>query len=385
VVVAAAAAAGSCTGSAAASPGLAPGDKYVALGSSYAAGPGLPIVYDLGCDHSNGNYAHQVASRLQLALTDVTCSGATTANITTTPQTTPTGVRPVQLDAVTPDTKLVTVTVGGNDVDYTGPGAAGSLWAYGCTDTHDVPPAGAWTPYACGHTVDPAEIEQKLKAEPQVLTDLFRQIRAKAPKARVLLVTYQRVIPPSGATCAAIALTAAHARFERDVGQRLQVAFQRAAARSRTELVDLYAPSIHHAACATRKAWVSAWTWGSFPTGTIAFHPTVDGMTAATDAILHGLAKAAIAIAGISRAGCTRASSTTLRVRVTSFLRVRGTTVRLDGRRIAHGRRASLRVHLALSGLRAGRHTLTVTASTAAGITTRTWHFRICVVPAFTG
>lgn len=261
----------------------------MALGSSFAAGPGLPGDYDLGCDRSNRNYAHRVASKLRLALTDVTCSAAITANITTTPQTTATGVRPAQIDAVTPDTKLVTVTVGGNDVDYTGPGGAGSLWAFGCIDTDDVPPAGAWTAFACGQTVDRAQIERKLRAEPRVLIDLLRNIQARAPSARVLLVTYQQIIPPSGATCPAIALTAAHARFERDVGRSLEAAFRRAAARSSAELVDIYADGAHHTACATTQPWVSGWSWGAFPTGTIAFHPTGQGMTAAANRIVARL------------------------------------------------------------------------------------------------
>jgi lysophospholipase L1-like esterase len=261
----------------------------VALGSSFAAGPGLPGDYDLGCDRSSGDYPHRVAIKLRLALTDVTCSAATTANITTTPQVTATGVRRVQIDAVGSATKLITVTVGGNDVDYTGPGGAGSLWAYGCTDTDQVPPAGAWTAIACGHAVDQAEIEQKLRAEPRLLTDLLRKIHARAPKAELVLVTYQRIIPASGAPCPAIALTAEHARFERDVGQRLEVAFHRAAARSNAELVDTYAAGIHHTACATTEPWVSPWTWGPFPTGTIAFHPTIAGMAAAANSIIARL------------------------------------------------------------------------------------------------
>jgi hypothetical protein len=96
------------------------------------------------------------------------------------------------------------------------------------------------------------------------------------------------------------------------------------------------------------------------------------------------LTKAAIAIAGVSTVACTRASSATLRIRVTSFLRGR-TTVRLDSRRIAHGPRAALRVRLAPA--RAGRHTITVTTTSRAGTTTRRLHFSICAAhrPRSTG
>ncbi len=128
-----------------------------------------------------------------------------------------------------------------------------------------------------------------MQSEPQVLTDFLRRIHPRAPKARVLVVTYQQIIPSSGATCAGVQLTAEHAHFEHDVGQRLQEAFQRAAAHSEAQVVDTYAPSANHNACATTDPWVSAWTWGFFPTGTIAFHPTIEGMTAAADQIVARL------------------------------------------------------------------------------------------------
>jgi hypothetical protein len=64
---------------------LAQGAKYVALGSSFAAGPG--IATQLGsCGRSNNNYSHLVAAALGLTPTDVSCNGATTANIVSTSQ-----------------------------------------------------------------------------------------------------------------------------------------------------------------------------------------------------------------------------------------------------------------------------------------------------------
>jgi lysophospholipase L1-like esterase len=272
-------------GPAAQAAGLSPGDKYVALGSSYASGPGLATLYDLGCLRSTVNYAHQVAAQLQLVLVDVTCSLATTANITTTSQTAGGVVRPPQIEAVTPDTDLVTVTVGGNDVDY-----ASSLIKYGCDDTTDVPPAGAWT-FFCMFLPEPnrAAMLQKLDALPQSLRDMLARIRERAPEARILLVTYERVIPPEGKTCPAIALSPEHASFEQKVGWGLQRAFRQARRGSDAELLDLYRPSTPHTPCAGIDPWISGWEWGPFPTGTIAFHPTPSGMTAAARRIVHRL------------------------------------------------------------------------------------------------
>ena len=106
--------------------------KYVALGSSFAAGGGTndpSEVIDLGCGRLSTNYAHRVAVALGMDLTDVTCGGATIDNIVGTPQVTPSDnvTRPPQIDAVTADTSLVTITAGGNDVRL-----ISSLWYYAC-------------------------------------------------------------------------------------------------------------------------------------------------------------------------------------------------------------------------------------------------------------
>jgi len=91
------------------------GSQYVAMGSSFGAGPGLtPRAPESPrrAGRSASNYAHLVARALGLDLRDVTYSGATTGDIL---RTSARG-QPAQLDAVTPATRLVTLTGGGNDV-----------------------------------------------------------------------------------------------------------------------------------------------------------------------------------------------------------------------------------------------------------------------------
>jgi hypothetical protein len=193
--------------------------------------------------------------------------------------------RPPQIDAITRDTKLVTVTVGGNDTSY-----IASLVEYGCTDTTAEPAAGVWTQLACTSApVDQDAIDRQLDALPAQLTQLFGQIRDLAPDARVLLVTYPQVLPITGSTCPQIALSPEHAALGRTVGARLELALVRAAAQSDVRLVDLYVPSTLHTAC-SRQPWVTGWDWGGFPpTGTVAFHPTPSGMTAAAQRIIATL------------------------------------------------------------------------------------------------
>jgi lysophospholipase L1-like esterase len=106
----------------AASPSQPPqGLSYVALGDSYAAGfgqtptTGKPVK---GCGQAADDYPHRVARTLDLRLTDMTCEGAATANILTTPEKVGKIPAPPQSSALGADTRVVTITIGGNDLDF---------------------------------------------------------------------------------------------------------------------------------------------------------------------------------------------------------------------------------------------------------------------------
>jgi lysophospholipase L1-like esterase len=168
-----------------------PGSTYVALGSSFAAGPGVTPRVDRAAGRSGRNYPHQVADALSLHLVDVTCSRATTANILSEPQRAHrTRMRP-QIEAVTSDTLLVTITVGGNDLGYIGALIRGSLLN---AVARRVRPLSArladrlrgWV----DHTVGPEEVAAVTAA----LADIVAQVRDRAPRARVLLVDYLTVL-----------------------------------------------------------------------------------------------------------------------------------------------------------------------------------------------
>src|SRR5436309_14551088 len=79
--------------------------RYVALGDSYTAGPGIPrqTIESGGCRRSDHNYPHLVAAALEVArFTDASCAGATTAHMAA-PQPLPGGLtNGPQLDALAP-------------------------------------------------------------------------------------------------------------------------------------------------------------------------------------------------------------------------------------------------------------------------------------------
>src|SRR5947208_6663327 len=88
---------------------------YVALGDSYPSGPFIPAqrLDPLGCGRSTANYPSVLAAALHTTqLTDVSCAGADTTNMTR-PQRVPfNGTNPPQLDALRIDTGLVTLGIG---------------------------------------------------------------------------------------------------------------------------------------------------------------------------------------------------------------------------------------------------------------------------------
>ncbi|MDH3039159.1 GDSL-type esterase/lipase family protein [Streptomyces sp. TRM75561] len=88
--------------------------NYVALGDSYVSAPGVPDEIDAACARSSGNYPHLLAGKIKAQLTDVSCAGATTADLAA-----PQGTAPAQFTALNRKTDLVTVTIGGNDIGFT--------------------------------------------------------------------------------------------------------------------------------------------------------------------------------------------------------------------------------------------------------------------------
>lgn len=240
----------------------AQGGRYVALGSSYAAGPGVGVhdQASRGCGRSMSNYARTVAGRHGFDLVDVSCSGATTENILARGQ----HGFPAQVEAVTKDAKLVSVLIGGNDIEY-----VGNLFGLSCR---------AEGKRACKVT-DEADVARRLAALPATLDRVVGALRARAPDARIVLVGYLPAVPADGATCAALALAPADARRMRDTTARLSRVFEEAAERHRIDLVRADAIGAGHDVCAATQyvtglhpARVDGWP------DAVAYHPTQAGM-----------------------------------------------------------------------------------------------------------
>jgi lysophospholipase L1-like esterase len=248
---------------------VAAGLNYVAMGSSFAAGPGIPPVQSGGgaaaCSRSGNNYASVLAREIGANLTDASCSGATTANVLTDSQS----GQPPQISAVTSTTQVVTATIGGNDVNY-----LGSLGAYTCQDD-----GGS----GCA-SVDRDAIDRTFPLLTGRIENVVNAVHNAAPGARVYLVNYFTILPGSGA-CAGVPLTADQLAYERSIASRLESATATAASATGATLVDLAAASRGHDACSA-DPWVET---GHPPAGRSQYHPNEAGMRAAAAAVQAAL------------------------------------------------------------------------------------------------
>jgi lysophospholipase L1-like esterase len=225
---------------------------YVALGDSFVAGPGIdPQQPGSGyCGRSAENWPTQLAERLSVDdVTDLSCSGATSADVRATIAASP-------LDE---DTALVTLGVGGND---------GSLFTTLISRCATDGPA-------CAAYTSPDQLGAVLEGTIDDVVATVAAVRQRAPRARILLTGYLRIMPARG-TCAAVGVPAGQADRVAGAERALEIALSEAADEAGVDFVSVRDASEGHDACAGGQAWTN----GQAPvTGDgIFFHPNRRGM-----------------------------------------------------------------------------------------------------------
>ena len=264
----------------AAAPSLAspppPGSRYVALGSSFASGPDLgPPRPDTPprSTRSAGSYPALLARRLRLSLDDQTCSGATTEHVLG-----PWNELPPQIEAVTADTRLVTATIGGNDIYY-----SSGLIAAACKDGTFVL-AGNLRPCPPRKDVD----EAAYASLERNLTQIVAEVRRRAPAARLIFVEYPTMVPQR--LCALTPLTPDDAAQNRTKGTRLAAITERVAQQGGVEVIRLNKLGQAHTGCSARP-WINGFPAPASGDDGIAWHPTRAGMQAMADLLSARLAR----------------------------------------------------------------------------------------------
>ena len=252
--------------------------RYVALGDSYSAASGvLPPDPSAPpqCLRSLLNYPHVIAGGIGAQLTDVTCGAAETKDFSTSQSP---GVAP-QLDALTPDTQLVTMTIGGNDSGVfistiLECGAAGlSTLGQGspCKDRYG------------------SSFEDTIRTTtyPALVTAL-RAVRSKAPRAKVGILGYPWIMPATGGCFDKMPVAQGDVPYVRGIQATLNDAVRRAAAATGVTYVDLDTASNGHDACQPIGVrWVEPVLQG---TNAVIVHPNALGeskMAAQATAVLR--------------------------------------------------------------------------------------------------
>ena len=223
----------------AAAPSLAgAAPSYVSLGDSYTSGPFiLPFASGapLECLQSARNYSHLTATALGLSLTDVSCSGATTENLTTTAQYSD---QPPQLDSLSSSTQVVSVGIGGNDNGL----FLNTLITCAAEDL--VFPFGTPCKDTYGH-----KLAEEIVADGPVIAAMLHQVHVISPSAKVFVVGYPDILPQSGNCWPTVPLTTGDVAYLNGVEKELNAMLSSEAGSNSATYVDTYTPSIGHDAC----------------------------------------------------------------------------------------------------------------------------------------
>jgi lysophospholipase L1-like esterase len=269
---------------------------YVALGDSYTAAPGVtdPTGTPAGCDRSTGNYPALVAAELGIKagdFRDVSCSGATTTDLTAA-QKTDDGTNSPQLRALSSDTRLVTIGIGGNDIGFSsmikrcvGMGALYQLTGSGKYFTEDSP---CRREYVNG---DSDKVKQKISTAGDRLTRVLTEVKRRAPEARVYVVSYPAILPSDSADCGReMSLAPGDVTFLREKEQQLNTMLRQRASEAGVGYVDTYTPSADHNACAAKD---TRWIEPLVPENPAApVHPNARGERGMADAVLRTIKSA---------------------------------------------------------------------------------------------
>ncbi|MDN5860799.1 MAG: SGNH/GDSL hydrolase family protein [Pseudonocardia sp.] len=263
--------------------GAAEPDRYVALGDSFAAAPLVPFQTGrpAGCLRSSNNYPARVARELGVgAFTDVSCSGATTDDVRAA-QRVLGGTNAPQLDALTVDTALVSLTIGGNDIGF-------ASIIRECAIRSPLRPTGSACKdfYTAGGTDRlAAKIEQ---TAPKIAATLDA-IAQRSPEATVLVVGYPAILPDTGPGCFPIVpFSPGDVAYLRSTEKALNAMIEAQAADRGAVFVDTYTPSIGHDVCMLPG---TKWIEGLVPTAPAApVHPNALGTAGQARAVLTTLA-----------------------------------------------------------------------------------------------
>jgi lysophospholipase L1-like esterase len=231
-------------GAAAAAP------QYVALGDSYSSGVGTRVFYEEtgGCKRSPDAYGPKVAAAKGYTLSFQACGGAKT-----------TEVNEKQLGTLSSTTSLVTITIGGNDAGFSNVIINCALYYF-----------------TCGSAIGEAN-EFIAKKLPALLETTYKDIRAKATTAKVVVLGYPKLFTKEGTTCNVNFLTSGNEKKMNESAEKLDAIVKARAEAMKFTFVNPTAAFESHEVCAS-----SEWLNGQSNPLEESYHPNVSGQSELT-------------------------------------------------------------------------------------------------------
>jgi lysophospholipase L1-like esterase len=223
--------------------------RYVALGDSYSSGVGAGnyISSSGSCDRSPNAYSALWASaNAPASYTSVACSGATTSDVINS-----------QVSALSSDTTLVSITIGGNDVGFS---ATMETCVLHSTST-------------CVSAINTAESEMSADL-PGELNNALSAIAARAPNARVVVLDYPQLYDLSRSS-SCIGLSTTDRTDLNQAANELDSQVQAAAGRYGDAFADVRSQFAGHQICDS-SSWLHSVNF--FDLGE-SYHPTAAGQS----------------------------------------------------------------------------------------------------------
>jgi lysophospholipase L1-like esterase len=252
--------------------------NYVSLGDSFVSGPFIPLqrLDPLSCFKSTQNYPSVIAKRLGIAnFTDISCGGAQTGDMFAAQSGIP-GQSVAQLSALKADTDLVTVSIGGNDIGFMD-------IILTCAGKSLLDPHGA--PCAAYYGDSLAE---RVNATGAKVAEVLKGIKQRSPKAKVVVVGYLRILPPSGGCWPIVPISGGDVPYLDNVQKQLNGMLGAQAQAAGATFVNPYDISLGRDTCAA--PW-DKWVEGIIPTSpAFPVHPNASGMAAVGKQVAAALA-----------------------------------------------------------------------------------------------
>ena len=245
---------------------------YVAIGDSFVAGPmvraqaQMPL---LGCMQSSVNYPKRLAEQLGITeITDVSCSGARIPHLYEAQFSD----APPQLDALRPETDLVTVGISGNDFGF-------SEVLVECAKRSLRNPLGSPCSDYYGD-----ELDQRIDGLRGEVSGVYADIAERSPGATVLSVGYLQIMPESGGCWPSTPIARGDVPFLDQAQTALNTMIKEESEAQGAVFVDTLERG--HDVC---QGSDTRWVEGLIPEDGAPVHPNNLGMAATTDFVRTAL------------------------------------------------------------------------------------------------